>query len=297
MGTNVHDGGSFLRIVIDRIRGYLDDPDLDAKYSDDFIVRHVIGPCLADVISRLNMNWDNPVVVRHVADLHKECAYYQLPPAIGEIHRICTLDDKDNIIEDWKPRGGWNPRGPGWSIEGNMLSFRPRLSRDLCMEIFYVPTGDVSPHMGTGTWDKDQNVFTMTDSPTLGQIDRRPNAYAGQIVRILPDDQATDKYVEERVVAVHDVVQSQLKPRFGFHHASGTYPYEIAPIGAQSLYEAIAAAGSLKLGTYRKVSQSHYRMILAQYQSAIKTVGDNLSNLQMRTGKSWESYTVDSWIE
>lgn len=292
MGTNVHDGGSFLRIVIDRIRGYLDDPDLDAKYSDDFIVRHVIGPCLADVVSRLNMNWDNPVLVRHVADLQKDCVYYQLPPSIGEIHRICTLDEQHNVVDDWKPRGEWNPRGPLWSIEGNLLSFRPKIREDVCLEIFYVPTGDVSPHMGTGTWDADNKQFTFGSTPTLGQIDRRPNAYAGQIIRIL-----ADSYVEERVIGVHDVVHGVVKPRYAFHHESGDYAYEIAPIGAQSLYEAIAAAGSLKLGTYRKISQTHYRMILSQYQSAIKTVGDNLSNLQMRTGKSWQTHTVDSWIE
>lgn len=293
MGTNVHDGGSFLRIVIDRIRGYLDDPDLDAKYSDDFIVRHVIGPCLSDVISRLNMNWDNPVVVRHVADLEKGCSYYQLPPAIGEIHQICQTDEYDNLIDDWKPRGQWHPSGPNWSLEGNLLSFRPSLMQDVCLEVFYVPTGDVSPHMGTGTWDADNKQFTFGSTPTLGQIDRRPNAYAGQIIRILP----TDSYVEERVIGVHDVVHGIVKPRFMFHYESGEYPYEIAPIGAQSLYEAIAAAGSLKLGAYRKITANHYKMILAQYQSAIKTVGDNLSNLQMRTGKSWKTTTLDSGIE
>lgn len=292
MGTNVHDGGSFLRIVIDRIRGYLDDPDLDAKYSDDFIVRHVIGPCLTDVVSRLNMNWDNPVVVRHIADLEKGCDYYQLPPAIGEIHQLCVTDDKGNVIEDWRPRGKWHPRGPKWSLEGNLLSFRPSLSQDVCLEIFYVPTGDVSPHMGTGIWDATNKQFTFGSTPTLGQIDRRPNAYAGQIVRIL-----ADSYVEERVIGVHDVVHGVVKPRYSFHYESGNYAYEIAPIGAQSLYEAIAAAGSLKMGAYRKITANHYKMILAQYQSAIKTVGDNLSNLQMRTGKSWEVTTLDSGID
>jgi hypothetical protein len=288
----MHDGGSFLRIVIDRIRGYLDDPDLDAKYTDDFIVRHVIGPCMTDVISRLNMNWDNPVVIRHIADLEEGCSYYQLPPGIGEIWRVCTTDDKGNVIDDWKPRGEWNPRGPLWSIEGNLLSFRPVLASNVCLEIFYVPSGDVSPHMGVGQWDAENKQFTFGATPTLGAIDRRPNAYAGQVIRLLP----TNSYVEERVIGVHDVVNGVVKPRFNFHHESGEYPYEIAPIAAQPLYEAIASAGALKLGAYRKISGTHHQMILRQYQSAIKTVGDNLSNLQMRTAKAWDRNTVDSWM-
>lgn len=285
----MHDGGSFLRTVIDRIRGYLDDPDLDAKYDDAFIVRHVIGPCMTDVISRLNHNWDNPVVVRHLASVCAGQAYYQLPPSIGEVWRVCTTDDSGNVLEDWRPRGEWNPRGPMWSIEGNLLSFRPLPQSDVCLEVFYVPNGDVSPHMGTGTWDAESGRFTM-GGVTLGSIDRRPNAYAGQVLRLLP----SEGWVEERVTAVHDVANGVLVPRVPFHRASGPVPYEVAPIGAQPLYEAISAAGALKLGAYRKISGPHHQMILRQYQSAIKTVGDNLSNMQMRTAKAWDRKTVDA---
>lgn len=284
-----HDGGSFLRIVIDRIRGYLDDPDLDAKYSDDFIVRHVIGPCMTDVVSRLNHNWDNPVVIRHHADVRAGQQYYQLPPSIGEIWRICTLDDQGNVTTDHKPRGEWNPRGPLWSIEGNLLSFRPLPAADMCLEVFYVPNGDVSPHMGTGAWSAETCTLQIDPTPELGTVDRRPNAYAGQVVRLIPDE----GWVEERVISVHDVVNGVLRPRVSFARPSGTYRYEVAPIGAQSLYEAISAAGALKLGAYRKISGTHHQMILRQYQSAIKTVGDNLSNLQMRTGKAWDRLTSD----
>ena len=35
-------------------------------------------------------------------------------------------------------------------------------------------------------------------------------------------------------------------------------------------------------------------MILQQYRSSIKTATDNLANLQMRTGKSWQKKTVDN---
>ena len=62
----------------------------------------------------------------------------------------------------------------------------------------------------------------------------------------------------------------------------------------QSLYEAISAGAAMKLGAYRKISGSHYQMVLQQYRSAIKTVTDNLANMQMRTGKSYQRKTVDN---
>ncbi len=62
----------------------------------------------------------------------------------------------------------------------------------------------------------------------------------------------------------------------------------------QSLYEAISAGSAMKLGAYRKISGSHYQMVLQQYRSAIKTATDNLANMQMRTGKSFRKNTVDN---
>jgi hypothetical protein len=59
----MHVTGSFLYTVLERIRGYLDDPDFDAKYNNDFIIRHIISPTMVDVWSRVNMNLDNPVVL------------------------------------------------------------------------------------------------------------------------------------------------------------------------------------------------------------------------------------------
>ena len=43
---------SMLKTVIERIRGLLDDPDLEAKYNDDYLVRHIIQPAFATVTSR-----------------------------------------------------------------------------------------------------------------------------------------------------------------------------------------------------------------------------------------------------
>tara|TARA_R100000655_G_scaffold72916_2_gene111427 strand:- start:639 stop:1559 length:921 start_codon:yes stop_codon:yes gene_type:complete len=292
----MHSSGSFLYTVLERIRGYLDDPDFDAKYDNDFMIRHIICPTMVDVMSRINMNRDDPVVLRHEFTPSSTVEYYQLPPAVGEIWRVSRRDSDGHIIDDMKPRSEFHPEGIGWAIEGNCLRFDPKLS-DNTWTVYYVPSGDIMPHYGTtGELESDLSSFTLAASPTLGSIDRRENAYAGQILRLLPDT----GLVEERVIASYDTTleSSQITTRIPFENAhsnvGAALKYEIAPIRMQSLYEAIAAGSALKLGSYRKITQSHYQMILQQYRSSIKTATDNLANLQMRTGKSWMKKTVDN---
>ncbi len=290
----MHSTNSFLYTVIERIRGYLDDPDFDAKYSNDFIVRHIVSPVMVDVWSRLNMNLDNPVVLRQEIVFDKNTEYYQLPPSVGEIWRIACRDKDGEVIDEVMPRNEFHPHGVGWAIEGNTLRVDPK-QESLAggtWTIYYVPSGDVSPHYAiNGSMAGDRRTVTLSAAPALGGVDRRENSYAGQIIRIL----SATGLVEERVIESHDVTTNQVVTRIEFEvPISGDLTYEIAPIGMQSLYEAIAAGSSLKLGAYRKITNTHYQMIQQQYRSAIKSATDNLANLQMRTGKYYQKNTIDN---
>lgn len=288
----MHSTGSFLYTVLERIRGYLDDPDFDAKYNNDFLIRHIISPTMVDVLSRINMNLDNPVVMRLDIEVDKNTEYYQLPPSIGEVWRVCRRDTNGDIIEDFKPRNEFHPSGPGWALEGNTLRFEDEMPADT-WTIYYVPSGDIMPHYSTdgGTMRGDRKTFVMDTTPNLGELDRRENSYAGQILRVIP---ATGM-IEERVIASHDVDLSEVTTRTEFSTPLTTgVRYEIAPIRMQSLYEAISAGSALKLGAYRKITGNHYQMVLQQYRSAIKTATDNVANMQMRTGKSFMKKTVDN---
>lgn len=293
----MHSTNSFLYTVLERIRGYLDDPDFDAKYNNDFIIRHIISPVMVDVWSRINMNLDNPVVLRQEITFDENTEYYQLPPSIGEVWRIALRDSDGDIIEEIKPRNEFHPEGVGWALEGNTFRVDPKKKKAASgtWTLYYVPSGDVQPHYATtGVMKGDRQTFDIAASVTLGSIDRRANAYAGQILRVIPDS----GLVEERVIESHDVLKGtvgQLTTRIPFDEPiSGNVKYEIAPIGMQSLYEAVSAGAAMKLGAYRKITGTHYQMILQQYRSAIKSATDNLANLQMRTGKSYLKNTVDN---
>ena len=276
---------------LDRIRGYLDDPDFEAKYDNDFIIRHIITPVMVDVWSRINMNLDNPVVLRHDLVLNKTDEYYQLPPSIGEIWRLARRDSSGVVVEEIMPRNEFHVEGLGWAIEGNTIRVDPKVGSEMTFTLYYVPSGDNMPHYSTtGALAGDRQTLTL-GTATLGAIDRRENAYGGQILRLIP---ATGK-VEERVIESHDVDLNTVTTRIPFDQASSSsVTYEIAPLGMQSLYESIATGGALKLGTYRKISGTHFKMIQMQYRAAIKSATDNLANMQMRVGKHWEKNTIDN---
>lgn len=298
---------SVLKTVIERIRGYLDDPDMEAKYSDDYVIRHVVQPAFASVMSRVNNSATNPVLQRLSFPLVQNQQYYQLPPCVGEVWRLAILDTGGNVIQEAIPRNMYNVRGANWMVEGNLLSFLPYPDANYAeVELWYCPSGDYQPFHcatpGAGATlnaNKDQVTFTLSSLTITGAIDRRPSAYVGQMLRLLPT--ANTGVIEERMIATwapNQAVAGQwiATVRRPFTHAAAgnLSALEVAPEGSEPLYEAIAAAGAMKLAGYRKVSGEHFGMIQAQYRDAMKTLMDHYSNIQMRTPKAFEKDTVDN---
>ena len=295
-----------LKTAIERIRGFLDDPDLEAKYSDDYIVRHIISPAFASVLSRVNNSASNPVIHKISFPLVKNQQDYQLPPAVGEVMRLCISDEMGRVLQEALPRGFWNLRGPNWQIQGNVISFIPLPPEAYStMELWYIPSGDYKPVYSTGgvaaftlSTDKSYATITVTTAATVGDWDRRPSAYVGQMMRLLP---ATG-VVEERLISGWDYQGGsgwKVSFRRPFTDATGNAnlpAFEIAPEGSENLFEAVAAAGALKLASYRKLSGEHFGMVQAAYRDAMKTLMDHYSNMQMRLPKSWEKDTVDNQL-
>ena len=60
----MHSTNSILMTILERIRTYLDDPSLDAKYDNDFLVRQIIEPEMVNVITAINQNRHEPVICK-----------------------------------------------------------------------------------------------------------------------------------------------------------------------------------------------------------------------------------------
>lgn len=288
--------GSFLKTVIERVRGYLDDSDFDAKYQDQFLTQHVIMPALVDVWSRVSLNADNPVMLDYSISLVNGQECYVLPSCVGEVHEVVQMSEYGNDGQpatEMIPRHRMSVGGPTWALEGNMLCFRPfpsGVDGITPYTIRYTSNGDMSPHYDSLNGNMlTSNTFQFTTVPELGLLDKRENCYAGQIIRILDGD-----VYEERIIASYDAASRTCTMRRPFTVGIGTHAYEVAPSRSQGMVEAVSIACALKLGTWRKCSQAQMGMFTQQYRSAIKTIGDNMANMQMRTGKSWAKDTRDN---
>lgn len=303
----MHTSGSILRTFTERLRAFLDEPDVDAKFDNDYMIRHFMSPAMQDVISRVAMMSDNPILLRHTVTTVKGQQYYLIPPTVKEVWRLAVYDADGNVTREALPGGEFNPRGPKWGLEGNMLSIRPFPTQGEDIDLLYVPSGEIAVHLATDGWlDADDKTFNLTTgTPTLGTIDRRPNAYAGSWLRLI--DSAHP--IEERIIESHDVVNGHVVARLAFSHApapdtstsvtsSSTsvqelLDYEIVPYLLEPMLEAVACRAAMKAGVGRKISQAHQRGLIMEYRSAIKTAHDNMSNLKVRFGKFFDRDTID----
>ena len=298
---------SMLKTVIERIRGLLDDPDLEAKYNDDYLVRHIIQPGFATVTSRLNNSGTNAVMQRLAFPLTQNVADYQLPACVGEVLRLCVLDGSGRALQEAVPRGLFNLRGPNWKVEGNLISFLPFPPENYAyMELWYIHSGDyssvyVSTANASYVLDATKKIATIivnTPAPALGSFDRRPGAYVGQMLRLIP----TSGVVEERLIDSWTHVsgstwQATVRTAFVKATANAQLPaFEISPESNEPLFEAVAAFGAMKMAGYRKISGEHFGIIQAQYRDAMKTLMDHYANIQMRIPKYWEKDTVDNQL-
>ena len=155
-----------------------------------------------------------------------------------------------------------------------------------------------------GTWlsatmTTNANSLTFLDgsTPLIGTVDRREGSYVGSVFRMLGTPGGNP--VEERVISGFKLVGTSwqvdlARPFSRIPGGSQNIGYEIAPFGLESLYEAVAIAGALKMSIYKQAKPAFFQMLQLQYKDAMKTAMDHFSNKQMRTGKYFERNTADN---
>ena len=251
--------GSILMTTIERIRTFLDDPSLDAKYNNDFLVRHVIEPEMVNVITAINQQRDEPVLCKFSLDaLSNTDTHIELPPNIGIVHRIAKLNADGTVLDDIARRDDTDPRGPGWGLDGRDLHIRPDWADDTAgYEVWYTPSGDFMPHYSDdgGELESGALTFTLDATPDVGDYDRRESAYIGGILRVW---NAANTIIQEQVISGYDVSTRLVTVRTAFGTTdipvAGSLRYEIVPEYMGHIWQAIAVASSMNLGA---VSYTH----------------------------------------
>lgn len=287
----MHSSGSILKTYCEKVRHYLDDPDLDAKYDDNYLVRFFMPSAMTDVISRVSQMSDAQIVSSFNITLNPGTSHYKIPPAVAQVLRIGVVETVNGLfVEDYKPRNQFNLAGPNWYIEGNTIVFSPKVEESKTITVVFVPSGDIICHYEpTATGSLNSNgTFTMAASATLGSIDKRVNAYQGSYIRIFGP-----VMTDELVITNHDSTLGVLTPSTSPVNTTGTYSYEVVPFLMEPLIDAVSISAAMRAGVGRKINQTHMQALTLAYRQAIKTAHDTLANMNGRVGKYFAGNTID----
>lgn len=288
----MHSSGSIIKTYCEKVRHYLDDPDLDAKYDDNYLVRFFLSSAMTDVVSRVSMMSDAQIVMPLTLTVAAGTQYYRLPPMVRQVLRVGVIDTATgNFIEDFHPRSEFNVYGPGWSLEGNLISFKPFPTETKTYTILYVPSGDVAAHYvssSSGTLNAN-GTFTLPSSVTVGMLDKRENAYVGCYLRVFGSN-----VTDECTVSAYNVSTRVCTLRTAAVNAAGSYSYEVVPFLMEPMIDAISLSAAMRAGVGRKINQAHMQALMVSYRQAIKTAHDTLGNMNSRSGKRFTGGTVDN---
>lgn len=287
----MHSTGSILKTYCEKVRHYLDDPDLDAKYDDNYLVRFFLSSAMNDVLSRVSMMSDVQVVQPLTVQVTAGTRFYRLPPTVRQVLRLGVMNDSGVFTEDAHPRSRFSPYGPGWALEGNLLSFQPYPDSDKTFTLLYVPSGDVEAHYENGNHGtlNANGTFTLPANVALGSVDKRENAYVGCYLRIFGSG-----VTDELVVSAHAAPTRVLTLRTAAANTPGSYPFEVVPFLLEPLIDAVSISAAMRAGTGRKVTGAQMQLLMLSYKQAIKTAHDTLGNMNSRTGKRFTGGTVDN---
>lgn len=294
----MHSTGSFLKTVLERVRGTVNLPDVDGMFKNPYLISNSIMPVMDDVWTRIAMTTDRVIVTRFPLTITANTEYFTLPPIMQEVHRIAKFND-DRVIEwDWRPRPMKHVRGPGWRIEGNTLVIQPTLSADTECDIWFTPSWSVAPHYATdgvlrGVASNQCSTVTLSASPAMGLLDKRESSYVGFIYRYL-----TGNVWQERIIDAYDPVTRYATLRRPLTNLAGPgditgVTYEVAPYLHQCVWQAIAMGAAINI-SMGKVTGIHAQQMIQAYNTAIKTARDQFTNFVNRLPQTYEKGTMDN---
>jgi len=279
---------SFLTRGLEDFRFYSDEPEINAKYTDEKVYQK-LEEAYAHVVAEINRNHTQPIVARFDVTYVADQEAYALPYMIGSIYAIYQLSSTGNSKVFYHSQGRFNPWGRGVWAEGHTLHILDTagIDADDVIKVEYLPSGTARLCNGTVTVDSTGLLATLGATPDTGTLDTHSNAYAGSVFRIVSDTDSSYNYTQERTITAYDnttricTLDVALSPNAGDGVQSGTTKYEIAPAIHQGLDHAIALyQAMLIVGIEGEMARANFLRVA--YRDVIRDLrlGAYYSNLQ-----------------
>lgn len=291
---------SYLKTTLDAIRLNIDEASTNGKYSDTVLLRNVLRPSIQDVMHRVHNSSQLPVVCRFDFTMPADQDTVTLPPCISQIWSVWQMDSTFTYeTGEVLKRHDLDSRGFGYRFEGNSFKLQEAVNTPMYFRIYYVHSGSGEWHYGgtskegtAATSGASVSTFTMNASPTFGVVDKRINAYAGQIVRCFPSTGMTEERTISSYLYTSSVYRATLANAFDI--VDGTVEYEIVPPGPPSMWDAVTYNACIRLGTIRSMTQKQMAYFHDLNRAAMKTLLETVGNFDGRNGKSFTDETKDT---
>jgi hypothetical protein len=290
---------SFLTRAIAETRKHIDEPAINAKYTDVNIIQQLEFSYI-QVLEAKNRNSMTPAVAKVTLTVAADTTEYILPYTIGSVVAIYEAEAYGGKLF-YSSRSQYNPLGQRVWVEGNILRLQTagllRLGEEITVE--YIPMGVARLHHGTCTLNAAGTIATFGATPNVGTLDTHANAYLGSVLRLINVDgtTVTGNYMQERPISAYDNTTraATVTPAFDPVPTTddGSIYYEIAPaihrgldmiVPIHAAYSIAAVEGNRKrAGTIRTLYQEAIRNVRLQaYYSNEKECtrlrGDNVDN-------------------
>lgn len=291
--------GSYIKGLVERARFFYEN-DSD-KFTDSWVVQNLVSEAYAEIWNLINKANQDPVLLWFDVTLASGTSDYILPPTVAEVWAMAKRETDNQgvqwVTQYWRPEDGLRLDKYGWRLSGNRLHFDTPPDTDETWSIAYVPSGDVAMHYATtGTLAAGGATFTLAASPSVGLLDRRENAYVGQVLRFLPvsgvhQERTIVAYNASTRVATLDVAFS------GTSAGAGADPYEVGLPGLNPLSHSLAARVAIMFAARQNAEDKRFKALHREKEAAYKTVADLKRTKNVATGPGWKTSTVADFRE
>ena len=272
-GSNTYTSESFLTRAIAETRRNIDEPELNAKYTDTILVG-MLEKSYARTIGEIQRLKANPIVATYDVTVVASTYKYLLPYNISSIYGIYQESDTGARIF-YSANSRNNPRGRGVWVEGNTLNLQQNiLNAGDVLTVEYISNGTPKLVNGVCTVSNSTTVV-LPASPLAGTLDTHSNAYLGCILRILRDTDSSYDYIQERIITGYEnttrtaTLNLALSPDSS--SSSGTIYFEIAPKIHIGLDEVVAQYLAYWIASIEG-NRQRSALLLGMYRDAMRTV-------------------------
>ena len=272
-------GNGFIQRTGDKIRLYIDDPDVSAKYTDANI-KEAMRRAFADVYSDVNRVNSGKAWSSITVSVVKGTAEYELPPTISQFF---AFEDRDNTDGNYQgeiiPLDPLHPVGPQFRIEPPIIRFDPMPQVDDILTLMYLPSGEAPIFEGVAAGTSTTTTIDTT-SVTEGQRDLRPNSYNGYTLTQL---NATGQPLLHRKVTAYDATSLTVAPALPAAWVSSE-TFEVVPLHAYRLEDVVAYKAARTLSGTAGDAERQVALNF-EYKDALRTLRLDMAYMEARVGQ------------